>query len=138
MNSDHSYGIVPLRRVGEEWEVLLVKHSSGHWSFPKGHADPGEEPHSAAIRELQEETGMEVVRFLETFPMEEKYKFRWQGQLIDKTVLYFPAEVHGEVVIQAEEISDFKWVSLYGAEKLATFPATKQMCVAVHNILDKV
>lgn len=135
---DISYGIIPLRRVLSCWEALLVKHGHGHWAFPKGHANPSEEIRDAATRELKEETGLEIVRFLDVPQLEEKYIFRWKGELVSKTVMYFPAEVHGDVVIQAAEISDFKWNTLPEAKRLATFPATKQVCVAIQDILSKV
>lgn len=137
MRVDVSYGIVPLRWVKGGWQVLLVKHGNGHWAFPKGHADPGEEPHATATRELREETGLEIVQFWDTPHLEEKYIFRWKGEFVSKTVMYFPAEVQGDVVIQANEISDFKWNTLVDAQKLATFPATQQVCVAIQDILDK-
>ena len=39
--------------------VLLVERDDGHgWAIPGGHVDPGEAPLSAAIRELEEETGL--------------------------------------------------------------------------------
>ncbi|MEO5873739.1 MAG: NUDIX hydrolase [Streptosporangiaceae bacterium] len=40
-------------------EVALIhRPHKNDWSFPKGKLDPGETPRQAAIREVQEETGM--------------------------------------------------------------------------------
>lgn len=39
-------------------DVLLLKHLSGHWVFPKGHVDPGESDLQAAQREVEEEAGV--------------------------------------------------------------------------------
>ncbi|WP_291314214.1 NUDIX hydrolase [Corynebacterium sp. UBA2622] len=40
-------------------EVLLVKRAdNGQWTPVTGIADPGEEPHDAAVREVREETGI--------------------------------------------------------------------------------
>ena len=39
-------------------EVLLLKHKSGSWVFPKGHIDPGETSLIAALREVEEEAGV--------------------------------------------------------------------------------
>jgi len=51
---------VAVRAVRNQ-SILLVKEARGtyqnKWGFPKGHVDSGETPESAAIRELQEETG---------------------------------------------------------------------------------
>ena len=45
-------------------ELLLMKRaegfSSGGWFLPGGHLDPGERPAEAAVRELREETGINV------------------------------------------------------------------------------
>ncbi len=42
-------------------EVLLVKRAdNGEWTPVTGIADPGEEPHDAAVREVLEETGVRV------------------------------------------------------------------------------
>lgn len=47
-------------------EVLLF-FRRGMWDLPKGKIDPGEEPQAAALREIEEETGLtrlEVIRHL--------------------------------------------------------------------------
>ena len=45
-------------------EVLMIKRKNppfaGHWALPGGFIDPGETPKQAAMRELVEETGLEV------------------------------------------------------------------------------
>lgn len=51
-------------------EILLLRrknvHGDGTWSTPGGHLDPGETPEECAVREVREETGVDVgdVRFL--------------------------------------------------------------------------
>ena len=54
----HAGGIVA-RLVNGEREYLIVssRRNPGHWVFPKGHIDPGEEPEETALRELREEAG---------------------------------------------------------------------------------
>ncbi|MEU4779091.1 NUDIX domain-containing protein [Micromonospora sp. NPDC023633] len=43
-------------------EVLLVRRSdNGCWSLPAGAVEPGEQPADAVIREVEEETGVQVV-----------------------------------------------------------------------------
>ncbi|AZI41849.1 NUDIX hydrolase [Deinococcus psychrotolerans] len=40
--------------------VLLVRYKSGDWAFPKGHLEAGESAQQAAVREVQEETGVQA------------------------------------------------------------------------------
>ena len=48
--------------INEMGEVLLQRRSDdGTWCLPGGSIDPGEEPADAVIREVQEETGLEVI-----------------------------------------------------------------------------
>lgn len=63
-----SAGVLLWRRYEDRVEVLLahqggpfwVKKDLGHWTIPKGEAEPGEEFVAVALREFAEETGHEV------------------------------------------------------------------------------
>lgn len=54
-----SYGVLILNEHGQ----LLMAHATGqkHWDIPKGGANEGESPREAAIREVREETGIELI-----------------------------------------------------------------------------
>lgn len=40
--------------------VLLIQHRNGAWVFPKGHLEPGEDHLSTAVREIEEEAGVDA------------------------------------------------------------------------------
>ncbi|PSR09613.1 MAG: NUDIX hydrolase [Bacteroidetes bacterium] len=44
-----------VRNFANQW---LLIHRKGYWDLPKGKLDPGETPALAAVREVQEETGL--------------------------------------------------------------------------------
>lgn len=48
--------------------VLLIRDRLGYWCFPKGHLDAGETLESAALREVEEETGIKgnIIQALST------------------------------------------------------------------------
>ena len=54
-------------------EFLVIQHSTesndvkGHWDFPKGHVENNETELETAIRELQEETGIDDFRLIDNF-----------------------------------------------------------------------
>jgi 8-oxo-dGTP pyrophosphatase MutT (NUDIX family) len=73
IQTKHSCGVVMARRTDEGWATLLLR-AFHHWDFPKGVKEHGEEPLQAALREVQEETGIDDLefdwgdRFFETGP----------------------------------------------------------------------
>lgn len=137
MTHEYSFGIIPLRRnENGNWEVLLLQHGSGHWSFPKGHPEKGEKPEETAVRELQEEAGLLLGKFLDKNPLKETYQFVFKGNYIHKTVVYFIAEVKGELSIQVDEIKAAKWVPLTEAARHVTFPAAKALCHEVSHRIE--
>jgi len=136
---DHSFGIVPLTYRQNFWEVFLVQHLNGaHWGFPKGRAEKGESPKQAAERELLEETGMKVIRYLEHPYLVETYQFTRGGVLIDKTARFYLAEVTPEYTLQAEEIMAGKWLPLKDLPSYVTFPEEKKLYLSVIKALENV
>lgn len=125
----HSFGIIPARKSGTGiWKFLLIQHHAGHWGFPKGGAEHGEDALQAATRELFEETGLRVSELLAPNPLSETYFFTADKKKIVKTVDYFLASVKGRVVLQAAEIKSCKWVIAEEAAKWITFPQAKRLC----------
>lgn len=68
-----SCGIVLARQTEQGWMTLMLR-AYHHWDFPKGIREQGEEPIRAALREVNEETGISELafdwgeRFFETGP----------------------------------------------------------------------
>lgn len=132
---ESSFGVIPARKIEGQWQLLMVKHRAGHWSFPKGHSESSESPLQTAKRELFEETGLSITRQLYTQPIYESYHFQKEGETIDKTVSYFIAEVSGDLRLQTEELSDFAWVPLQDAEKQATFSEAQNLCRKLMQVI---
>ena len=56
--SSHVYGVI---LISPDRETVVIRgRQTGKWSFPKGHGTSDELPYDAAIRELKEETGLEI------------------------------------------------------------------------------
>jgi 8-oxo-dGTP pyrophosphatase MutT (NUDIX family) len=98
------------------------------WTLPKGTPNPGETREETAIREVAEETGLEVriTRPLDSI----EYSFVQGGARIHKTVHYFLMEpIGGELSRHDHEFDEVRWVSFDEAPGLLTF-ATERALVA--------
>ena len=81
------------------------------WSLPKGHVEAGETPEDAAIREVEEETGIRghVVAKLGVID----FWFVAGGQRVHKTVHHFLLEADSGELSDADiEVDEVAWVPL--------------------------
>lgn len=137
MKNVESFGIIPIKREGEDWKVLLILHREGnHWGFPKGKADPGEQPMETARRELKEETNLDVKEVIHGNPLDEQYQFRRKKEQISKLAHYFPAMVEGTLKCQEEEIRDARWFSFSDALQQLSFKQARHILRETMRILD--
>jgi len=122
---EKSCGAIVYRKSHGNTEILLIKHvNSGHWSFPKGHVESGETEIETALREIKEETGIDVIidpSFRETvsyFPKKDT----------QKEVVYFIGKAKNfEFIPQKEEIAQIKWVDIGHAASVLTYENDKNI-----------
>lgn len=128
MKSEISSGIIPLKQEKGKWFVFIIQNKNGgHFGFPKGKIEKGDTFQKNAERELNEETNLEVVRYLSKKSFLESYTLVRDGEKILKKVCYFAAEVNGRVELQKEEILEGKWLSLAEGMDLLTYSNTKKV-----------
>ena len=85
--------------------LVLYQHRSGTWSLPKGHIAAGETEQETALREVWEETGLNVV-LQDGFRRELSYTVSAKAL---KHVVFFLAQAKGELSLGENEISDYIW-----------------------------
>ena len=98
------------------------------WTLPKGTPDRGETIEETAIREVTEETGLEV-RI--TGPLDKiEYWFVQSGTRIHKTVHYFLMEpIGGDLARHDREFDQVRWIAFDEANAVLTFE-TERVLVA--------
>lgn len=57
---EKSCGAIVYKKENNELKFLLVLQTNGHYSFPKGHIEENESEVETAIREIKEETNIDV------------------------------------------------------------------------------
>lgn len=114
--------------VVDDEKVLLVKHNAGHWDFPKGHVEEGETEIETAIREVKEETNIDI-----KIEKENRYISEYSPkENVMKTVIYFIGEkVGGEDKPQIEEVSDVEWIDVNKAVERITHQRSKEIMMQV-------
>ncbi len=135
---DRSYGVIAVL-IGEEDKFLCLQHIQGHWGFPKGHLEEGENKQECALRELEEETGIKNCRLLDLPSVSEEYTFVGPDQNDwHKIVEYFVGIVEDSAVtIQAIEISDYKWTTFEEALDTLTYDNNKEVLKRAKQYLHK-
>jgi 8-oxo-dGTP diphosphatase len=99
-------------------EILLVRKPRSKWSLPGGKVEAGEAIAEAAVRELQEETGLNVNQLLYVFEFD-------AGNTLHHV---FEASVpDGESAVPQNEIVECIWHSLSTFQDLDTSEATKSI-----------
>ena len=105
---EKSCGAVIFNDLSDERYFLVVKNNNGrYWGFPKGHIEIGETEEQTALREVKEETNLDV-EILDGFRKTSVY--RLFGQVKKKVVIFLAQASSKKVTVQNSEIEKFKWL----------------------------
>ncbi len=139
MDYEHSAGAV-IFHYGREVEYLILHYEEGHWDFPKGHVEAGENEMQAMMREVKEETGLDVdVVF--GFRENVEYTFRAKydnGRLKHKVVDFFFAESKTKSVVLSDEHIGYEWLPYELALEKLTYQSARSLLKKAHMFLKSV
>jgi 8-oxo-dGTP pyrophosphatase MutT (NUDIX family) len=137
MIDETSAGIVLFRRENDKILFLLLHYPSGHWDFVKGKMEKGETYRETAIRETKEETGISDVNFVDNFEEWIQYNFQFEGELVNKKVVFFLAETKTKEIKISHEHLDFTWMDYVTAMEKTTFDNAKTVLSKSYALLSK-
>lgn len=133
MKYEKSCGAVIYRYFGDTIKFIAVKSKTGgHWGFPKGHVEDRESEQETAMREVLEETGLNIT-LCDGFRTTIKYS-PTEG-IIKEVVFFIGKSLYGEVNIQQEEIMNYKWLDYSKAVELLTFDYEKNVLSEVKDFI---
>lgn len=132
---ERSCGAVVFHKMNGSARFLLIKNKrSAHWSFPKGHVEKGESDEQTALREVKEETGIDV-EIIKGFKAKSEYSIQ---RHIEKTVYIFTATCEStQTVIQPEEIEDYRWLDYHQAMRNLRFDNDKSILFRSREFLKR-
>ncbi len=118
-------------------EVVLVGRShAGIWALPKGTPQPGETVEQVAMREAQEETGLQVqlIGYIGSI----SYSFVREQVRYHKQVRHFLLEaVGGDTMLHDHEYDLVQWFSIYEASRYLTYQNEVQILYQAEEMLQR-
>jgi 8-oxo-dGTP pyrophosphatase MutT (NUDIX family) len=134
-------GVVWRRSDSGRIEVVLIRPAGGQaWALPKGHVEKDEHVVDAALREVHEETGLEVGNAEKLGDL--SYVFSWHDQpgaplvRIFKRVYFFLMECRGgDPAKHDAEIAEVAWLPIDDAIVGATYDNERGLLKRARDLL---
>jgi len=133
-----SAGGLVLDRSSTPWKAALIARVDRRgrliWSLPKGHVEAGETNEQAAIREVEEETGIQssVLMLLGTID----FWFMAEEKRIHKTVHHFILDAQGgELSDEDREVDEVAWIPIGEVEGKLAYPDERKLMARVPELL---
>lgn len=115
--------------ISKKGKVLVVNQRGRSWSLPKGHIEEGEDARTAAIREIEEETGIIRLNLIKELGSYMRYKIGLDGrddtsELKHIHMFLFTTD---ELKLAPQEANhpEARWVHPDDVEALLTHPKDK-------------
>lgn len=105
-------------------KVLIVKHQKGHFDFPKGHVENNETEVETALREVKEETSLEI-----ELDERKRYVISYSPKegTIKEVIFFLAKPITKEVKPQVNEIAEIKWLSFEEAVERITYDNSREL-----------
>jgi len=140
MPKEKSTGAVIFRRENRRVFFLVVHcHFKGdYWDLVRGKIEKGETEEETAKREIREETGIEVDKFIEGFKETASWFYRWKDQNVYKEAVYFLFETSRKEINLSEEHLEYDWLEYADALERLTYENSKNVIKKANELLKSV
>nr|WP_120004059.1 NUDIX hydrolase [Nesterenkonia muleiensis] len=136
-----SAGGVVITPASKGFDVAIIaRYNRGgrlEWCLPKGHPEGNETYQEAAVREVEEETGIAGSILTDLGSIE--YWFTVPTHRVHKTVHHFLLEaVGGELTIEKDpdhEAVDVAWVNLDELDRILSFPNERRIVQTAQQVI---
>lgn len=134
--AETSAGGIVFRLANGEPRYLLIRDSYRNWGFPKGHLEAGEQPETAAVREVGEETGLKdlaIRGLVDTI----EWDFRFRGDLIHKVCHFFLMESGRSRTSpqRTEGITACRWSTFREAERMVAYRNAREVLRRANDMI---
>jgi type II secretory ATPase GspE/PulE/Tfp pilus assembly ATPase PilB-like protein/8-oxo-dGTP pyrophosphatase MutT (NUDIX family) len=128
-----------IRHNAGDWRVLVLQRAPdairpGSWETVYGKIDAGERPEQAAVRELREETGLELNAL---YNVTVSSFFLHPSQTIQMAIVFAAFVETGPEVTLSDEHQRFEWLSVDEAYDRFTWPRAAQALKDARHLLGR-
>ena len=134
MKHEKSCGAVIYNFFDGELYILLLEHNKGHWSFSKGHVEKGESEKEAALREIKEETNLEVEIDLN---FREVSVYSPKKNVMKEVIFFLATPKMGNISPQLSEINEIKWYKYDDALNVITYDNDRKILKLAYSYIKK-
>jgi 8-oxo-dGTP pyrophosphatase MutT (NUDIX family) len=120
------------RMAGRAWLAAIRPGGKpdGIWALPKGIVGSGERPEATAVREVEEETGLEGLPVGKLGDV--RYVYTWGGERIFKFVSFYLLRYRQGRIDELEpamrhEVAEARWLPLEEAPRLLAYKGEREM-----------
>ncbi len=136
MKTEYSCGAVVFTRIDGQIHYVIIESLEGFFGFPKGHMEHGEDEEATALREVLEETGLQV-QLLDGWQFIDRHPIPCKPG-VTKQITYFLAEYHDqEITHQPEELCSACLMCYNDAMKAFQFESSRSILSQAHQFICK-
>ena len=129
-----SCGAIIFKENNERKFLLLLK--GNYFEFVKGYIEEGEEEKETVKREIEEETGIIDIQFIDRFREIYSFAYKYKGKLIFREIILYLVKTNNEEVTISFEHDSYKWLSYKEALNIISFKNMKEILTKADNFLD--
>lgn len=126
---EKSCGAIVFQEINKECKILLIgfMHKNKlRWGFPKGHVENNETEIETAVREIKEETGLDV-KIIPEF--RNSTHFSMKPGTINEAVYYCAKASNDKTIPQRGEVEKIKWFNFKEAHDHLTYDCDKKILI---------
>lgn len=138
MKHTHFVAVLVIRRQGGDHQLLMVRRADGiymggTWQLVTGALEPDETAWQAALREMQEETGLSPVEFYRLSTLTNFY--RPDNDSLNTAPMFCAVVKNDALVTINAENSGFEWVNVTEAESRLMWPGDRQALEELRSVI---
>lgn len=136
MKKEQSYGAVIYKYENNRLFLLIEYMTLGHISLPKGHIEKGETPLLCALREIKEETNLDVE--IDTSAFSHTITYSPKPDAIKDVTFFLAKPISSHIKVQPEEVKEARWMTPDDALAVLTYETDRETIREAVPVIERI